>query len=312
MGLGTVTRTLQELQDFLAVASETVVQRTFASNSVECYYPRFQAMRADPNYQRLTQILSQWQERHQNLLHRKPMTFPSWKPALQLIESAGRLDTYAQERLAEVLARSNEELSPLRDPLGLNVGEHRWLSADREESYSDWLAWILQGLKTAETILPLFGFHDEGQISTMGTLGSVEREQEIEDGRTDIEAWFGVRGLLLIEVKTQAPGTDLTSQLKRYRHWADRQKVSERLLVLLALEEPREDITPFIFTGWQVLCCRLRNYANHLKRSDLLGAAAILIFCGAVEQNILSISAQPERFRAMASLDYLQTWREQT
>jgi len=59
---------------------------------------------------------------------------------------------------------------------------------------------------------------------------------------------------------------------------------------LLAIEAPEQAIVPFVFTNWQTLCKRLRLRASRLKESDVLRAASILIFCGAVEQNLLGLS----------------------
>jgi hypothetical protein len=194
------------------------------------------------------------------------------------------------------------------EPLALNLGEHRWLAEDREESYSDWLSWILQGMAGAGEILPLFWLQDD----SLGCLESVRRECVSDLGRTDVEVTFGSRGLLLIEVKTKPPGEGLPGQLRRYQTWIERQPVPDdkKLLVFLALEEPSDDITPFTFTAWQALCRRLRQHAVRIKESDLMRAAAILIFRGAAEQNLLDFSARPQRFRAMASVEYLKTWSE--
>src|SRR5438132_1432009 len=44
-------------------------------------------------------------------------------------------------RLQELLHASERQLTPLGDPLTVDLGLHRWLAADREEAYSDCLAW---------------------------------------------------------------------------------------------------------------------------------------------------------------------------
>jgi hypothetical protein len=256
-----------------------------------------------------TQILLRWHELYRKLLVSSRTESPSWDSARLLIGAAGSLDVYAQGHLKEALRCSDVELSPLRDPLGLPLGSHRWLSADREESYSDWLAWILQGISHAAEILPLFGRGDETAAEAFGQADHVEREGVSEYGRTDIEVRFGKQGLLLIETKVGLLSSDLLkTQLKRYERWADRQRVERRLLVLLAPEEPEQNIAPFTFTDWRRLCCRLRQYANRAKNADLLHSAAILMFCGAAEQNLLGLSAAPRRFRAMATIDYLRGW----
>jgi hypothetical protein len=101
--------------------------------------------------------------------------------------------------------------------------------------------------------------------------------------RCPSEAW----GFLLIEVKVKDVGTEISRQLQRYAN-----KLAGRynlLLVLLGTEAPKPDVKQcgFSFVRWDALCQRLRNHANRVKNSDMLLAAAILIFCGAAEQNLL-------------------------
>ncbi|MDR3753495.1 MAG: hypothetical protein P4K93_08750 [Terracidiphilus sp.] len=216
--------------------------------------------------------------------------------------------------MQDALARSDAEFSPLAEPLRLNLGKHRWLSADREESYSDWLAWILQGISDSAEILPLFALDDE---ATRDLLRSeeirVHREvwSENKNSRTDIEIQFGERGLLIIEVKVLNPGSELQPELKRFNERVTPKNVELRLLVLLGTEAPdaETNLSEFTFTDWRTLCKRLRRYANRIKGSDLLRAAAILIFCGAVEQNLLGLSCHPRRLRTMATVNYLHEWR---
>jgi len=260
-----------------------------------------------PNYSRFTEVLLTWQKLHRASVRNG--RFTSWDSASRLVQSAKELEGYARQHLEEALADSDAELSPLSDPLGLSLGEHRWLSADREESYSDWLAWILQEIGDAEDILPLFSL-SHGSAGSLGLAERVSREVPGDHGRTDVEVWFGERGLLLIEVKVQPPGDNLRSQLDGYAKWAEtRRGVQPPLLVLLGTEEPKRDIGKFVFTDWRDVCIRLRRYAKRMKDSHGLRAAAILIFCGAVEQNLLRLSGRPAPFRAMATTDYLREWR---
>lgn len=268
-----------------------------------CYHTGVKAA----NYSHFTEILLTWHELGRGLLASAPLECASWDSASLLVRSAKSLDDYARQHLEDALAHSNAELWPLSDPLTLNLGAHRWLSADREESYSDWLAWILQGMSGRE-ILPLFELGVGSTSDALGPAERVRREAASEYGRTDVEVWFGERGLLLIEVKVQPTGRDLRSQLERYESWADGQRVGRRLYALLGAEKPTQNIAPFVFTSWRTLCQRLRRYANSVKGPDLLRAAAILIFCGAVEQNLAGLSMWPGRFRAMATVGYLRGW----
>jgi hypothetical protein len=199
------------------------------------------------DYRRLADVLLQWQEMQRRIIA-SPQELFSWDPANRLIESAGKLDDYAKKHFSQVLQGSDSQLTPLSDPLGLNFGEHRWLSKDREESYSDWLAWILQGMSVTEILL-LFGVVVDGDP---GTLKSIRREEVNELGRTDIIVRFGALGLLLIEVKTKpADGQELSQQLRRYEEWASRPIGSKdnNLFVLVALEEPEVELSPFQFVS---------------------------------------------------------------
>lgn len=239
-----------------------------------------------------------------------------------LVGSAERLDKSARQSLTNVLKQSGKELSPLGEPLKLNLGTHRWLSADREESYSDWLAWILQGMSGSE-ILTLFSLSDKCAGDMSGPAEYVRREVWRDEDRTDIEVSFGGEGFLLIEVKVKDVGTEIPFQLRRYANKLSGQH--NLLLVLLGTEAPEPDVEQcgFKFVRWDALCQRLRSHANRVlkeearegkletENSDMLRAAAVLIFCGAAEQNLLGFSSEPRRFRAAATLEYLRTWRGQ-
>lgn len=169
-----------------------------------------------------------------------------------------------------------------------------------------------QGFGGAREILPILGINDKVIIDELGAIKQgVGREGVSEYGRTDIEVRFEARGLLVIEIKTQPPDPNsLLDQLKRYERWAEGQTPPQKRFIYVGPEAPDHDIGLFLFIPWQALCSRLRRYARRLKDSDLMRAAAVLIFCGAVEQNLLGISAHPQRFRAMASVDYLKRWPE--
>ena len=106
------------------------------------------------DYLRLADVLRQWQELQRRIVLAPPELF-SWDSADRLSKSARKLDAYANKHFEEALAGSDSQLTPLSDPLRLNLGEHRWLSKDRENSYSDWLAWILQGMSVTEILLLL-------------------------------------------------------------------------------------------------------------------------------------------------------------
>ncbi len=261
-------------------------------------------MEVRPNYGRFMDALRTWGKLHP-AAQREPL---SWESALLLVQSARDLDQCSRSWLKDALAQSEKELSPLGEPLRLNLGAHRWLSADREESYSDWLAWIFQGMPGSE-ILAQFSLSDKCPAELTEAPEYVRREVGRGEARTDIEVSFGGRGFLLIEVKVKDVGAEISCQLQRYANkLADKHNL---LLVLLGTEAPEPDVktSGFTFVRWDTLCRNLRNHANRVKNSDILRAAAILIFCGAAEQNLLGLSAKPRPFHATATADYLLKWR---
>ncbi len=261
-------------------------------------------MEVPPNYGRFTDTLRTW-GKFQPAASRRPL---SWESALLLLQLAQNLDQCARSWLKDALAQSEKVLSPLGEPLTLNLGTHRWLSADREESYSDWLAWILQGMSGSD-ILTLFSLGDKCSVELTGVKIRVDREVGREHARTDIEVYFGSLCFLLIEVKVKDVGAEISDQLQRYA----KELIGQHnpLFVLLGTEAPETDVKKcgFTFVRWDALCQRLRNHANRVKNSDILRAAAILIFCSAAEQNLLGLSATPRPFRATATADYLLKWR---
>jgi len=261
------------------------------------------------NYARLTEALRAWSALHVS----KPPRFLSWDSTHLFIKSGKILDEYAVKYLQTTLTSSNKELAPLGEPLMLNLGKHRWLSTDREESYSDWLAWILQGMSGFAEILPLFGLNDEDAGGLLGSAGIVRREVKSQHGRTDIEVPIGKRGLLLIEVKVRITGSELPLQLERYAQMVAEQNLERSVLVLLGVgaPDPSLPLYNFTFTSWRTMCQRLRQCARRLRKSDSLRAAAILIFCGAVEQNLLGLSGEHRHLRSLATVNYLDEWRSE-
>ena len=264
-------------------------------------------------YQGYADILIGWQHRFRALPPEKGLSrIASWAPCQQLVRSAISLDKYARKQLQRALQESNKRFAPLEEPLLVNTGTHRWFASEREESYSDWLAWILQEICAARDIPRLFEVEETCTLTGADSILSVTREEVAGDGRTDVVVRFDSGRLLLVEIKTRPPGEDLKRQLYCYYRWVKDRSVAHDAakLILLAVEEPREDIEPFHFCSWQTLCRQLRGLASfQISKGALMSAAILLAFSGAVEQNLLRISQNPPRFRAMASVDYLQNWR---
>jgi len=250
---------------------------------------------------------------------------PDWKPAQQVVNAFRGLAEQERFHLAELLRQSDDRLSPLADPFRLMSAGNRWLDLqrEREESYSDWLAWSLEQMGQAEQVLRVFGLED----SEFGTLVhnekvSVSREEPIrtpggEAKRLDIVVRFGDAGILLVEVKIQdlddAGGRE---NLPIYCAWLEKRQPDPKhrhaiLLVPSSIESP--------CPGWDVLAwddvslkLRLRALAQ-IKPipGNLLFAAMLLCFASAVEQNILGWSGTGDAMSTPQTALYLERFLEE-
>lgn len=209
----------------------------------------------------------------------------------------------AGNRLKQRLCQSDDLLRGIGDPLHSELGlaGHRWLRRDREESYSDWLAWILGHQSDTRKVFALFGHNlDAGP----GVL-QIERETPIQDGRTDILIRCS-SGITLIEVKTASEPS--AEQLERYHRVLTQRDARPVNTVLIAPSAVEGHVgIEYTFCAWRDLTLRLRGWAHGwLRENRLYLAAMTLTFCGAVERNVLNLGA--DRLRALAMAEYLDDW----
>jgi hypothetical protein len=109
---------------------------------------------------------------------------PEWAPVARFATAFRDLVTYEKRNLDDLLRQSDERLGAFSDPLRLSFEKHRWLDlrGEREESYSDWLAWLLEELDSTEALLKIFGlektkFGDQ----VRGARPQLDREKGIRD-----------------------------------------------------------------------------------------------------------------------------------
>jgi len=138
-----------------------------------------------------------------------------WAPMQALIEAVERYSQAHREELRRVLQQSDASLQPLSDPLTPNLGLNRWLAVEREESYSDWLAWVIQQL-TTDQVLAVFGISRDSQAFDSRAKPVVGRERPIAGGRLDIKVTVGEDILLVIEVKKTSEQQAYTDKQKGY------------------------------------------------------------------------------------------------
>jgi len=211
-----------------------------------------------------------------------------WQPVLSLIQAVDRYSRAHIEELRRVLRNSDSMLAPLCDPLRSRLGMHRWLAPEREESYSDWLQWVIEQLTVRQIcdlceILP-----DTLPCDPSKKPDAVKREFVVERGRIDIVVDIGDQPWLVIEVKKTSQQDARTDKQARYTIGLHR-----RLLVLPGVtdryrEAPTGGFVPLL---WSDFCIHLRKLLLDPQLRDqengIVRRALIVAFIGAVEQNLL-------------------------
>lgn len=238
------------------------------------------------------------------LLTQMSQRAPDWQPVTNMLGAAVPHFQARAAALNDLLNDSDHLLRPLGDPLRLDFGAHRWLKGDREEAYSDWLAWIVENLD-APAILELFSI---GRLypkaadlrnALAKVRPTVKREACVPEGhcgkqgRLDLVVRFAELAVLVVEIKvTQADQAD-TAKQEGYEKWLSRQK-GERWSVLLATGgEAAEYSGKFILLKWADLCLSLRHLTRELAAAGRLTMGAlVLAFVGAAEQNLLQMSTK--------------------
>jgi hypothetical protein len=224
----------------------------------------------------------------------------NWE-AMQAFIGAAKPKLAAKEsQMQQLLDRSNARLAPILDPLHTDFALHRWLKGEREEAYSDWLAWTLQQLGSVADILNVLDIATANvPASDLGLTPTVTREVYVtpKEGpparRLDLLVQYDEKVLAVIEVKVVRPEKADLDKDKYYWQWA-RSRNRDAATVLLALDGDPEDCRPFVLLTWARLCLNLRRLLPKLRgQKGVVAAALTAAFIGAVEQNLLAFSIWP-------------------
>jgi hypothetical protein len=223
---------------------------------------------------------------------------PNWKDVSDLVLAARQKLAGDRERLMRLLTESRRRLGPLEDPFDVDLGLHRWLAPEREESYSDWLEWIVRQIKDPAQVFSLFALPGPPARVIDCPECEVQRECCIpyghpdQEGRLDLVIRYGDKALVVVEVKkSDAEGAD-TLKHDGYRRWLTEQTAQHKFPVLLALSGEEADYEEFRLVSWASVCVEMRRLAVYLCKQDrLMTAAIVLAFVAAVEQNLLGYSA---------------------
>ncbi len=226
---------------------------------------------------------------------------PDWSAVEALIDAAQPRFLENSTTLRELLERSRVQLK-FTDPLLCDLGVHRWLAKDREESYSDWLAWVLRQLGDRDAILRVLGVNREFRSLCSGSFCRVEREVFVEEGASDCEGridillWFGQpeQAVLGVEVKTW----DKSYEKQRGYLRSLRRLCPNAECVLVAIPEvPPDSLHGFELRRWQDVSMALRReIAAYVVGHDRDSIAAMMCgFVAAIEQNLLEFETTAAR-----------------
>jgi hypothetical protein len=250
----------------------------------------------------LASVLATWAKLGETV-RQEPKDEVPFEPLRRMIYAAERDGEAASRRLGGLFEQSELALYPgVGDPLSdkLSLGSHRWLAGHREESYSDWLAWIIERQDDSSRVLRLFGIDAPADAREDMT---VDREVCISDGRPDLVIRHPLLGVLCIEVKTKSEPRE--GQLEDYRRWLAREG-AQLDLVLLAVDLPEDQPLPehCRFCSWKQVSLGLRAWASGWLPGRQYDAVMTLAFCGAVERNLLSLGR--DALKAARTADYLE------
>jgi hypothetical protein len=227
---------------------------------------------------------------------------PDWSAVDTLVNAAGPQLLENAKLLRNLLERTAAQLK-LGDPFLCDLGAPRWLQ--EENSYSDWLAWVLEKLGDARLILGILGVESAEFASVCASEEIyVEREAPVQeglpgnDGQIDLLISFGEppRAIVGVEVKTYD---------QQYWKQEGYTKSLGKLpcdvapaCVLVANDEVSErQLCGFKLRPWKEVSIALRKaialYAQDCEHLAIV--AMMLAFVAAIEQNLLGIDAAAAR-----------------
>jgi len=226
----------------------------------------------------------------------------NWTPVRKLIRTAEQYAILQSRDIERLLHESERMLARFPDPLNVDLGLHRWLASEREESYSDWLAWVLQELTQVPLLLELLGLVDPELVATLRDCSlQVEREKWVTvDGvwfRLDIVVRFIRSGCdqanLIVEVKKGSAETADTDKQKYYAIWHNAAAGTKKIdpsAFLVVTDANETQYQGFHVLRWEDICLRLRRMLPAIDQTrGIVKAAMVLAFVSAVEQNLLHL-----------------------
>lgn len=146
-----------------------------------------------------------WVEFGQGLPVAEPKPMEEWKHIQEFLREGKKILASERKRMRGLLKSSCAKFRPLHDPLQAELGTHRWLAHEREESYSDWMKWILEQISDPRRIGKVMGVKEKSLSRFSGKI-RIDREVGIKDmegnrRRTDLDISYGETDAFRVEIK---------------------------------------------------------------------------------------------------------------
>jgi len=214
---------------------------------------------------------------------------PDWSAVRRLIKTA---EPHLLDQAGELLTLLKESKGKfgMSDPLLSDLGTHRWIN--KETTYSDWLAWVLEQLEPS-AVMDVLGPLEPSFAAGQATKCRVQREDQLDKRFIDLVIQFdGLPGDAIgVEVKTD---DQQYAKQKDYRKSLKARLGRDVPCVLIAIDAPKKDLHKFTLRPWRRVTFALREkiaeYAEKKGEDNRIVTAMMLGFVAAVEQNLLGFS----------------------
>lgn len=192
------------------------------------------------------------------------------------------------------LLKNWSEKFGMSDPFLNDLGAHRWI--DKETSYSDWLAWVLERLEPS-AVLEVLNVKPRFKARQAGKC-QVQRESQIDKLYIDLLIRFERKPGYVIGVEVKTDDKQYAKQEYYLKSLRTRYGKNMRCIIITRYPIHKDCRYGFTPRPWREVALALRkniveysqkNNDNHIITAMMLG------FVAAVEQNLLEFSTVAPR-----------------
>jgi hypothetical protein len=239
-----------------------------------------------------------------------PPEKPSWAAVDDLMNAFSGVIEIRHRELSELLNVWDQCFSDFGgDPTHTNWSRFRPLRLSREEDWSDWLAYLIQGSATGVFSERLFG-NRESNLAAYANPTWVEREVSYRGCRADLIIRWSNGEMGHIEVKVgdeSLSKTFSTAAAMRAKYSQDKSQwhnyvllLSDQVSAWQALDHVDVGETEFCVLTWDDVCVALRRALR--AGEDRLWEAWAFGFVGSIEQLLIGYPGYRTRRRPLEGL----------